>query len=350
MLGNQRQDYNSFEDEDEVNRPPSLIRMVSSESGTAGAMQEAFRMMGSRRTLSVPIGEMESTFYCHICLTNKRLSSGYKLKNCGHYFCKPCLSEYLSSQFKSRQIHPRCFYIEEKKSCNTEIHPQDIKGVADSEAMKKYVYFTNKEKNPNFVDCPKCKTQQEGNPRQPWTVCAKEDCDHEFCFIHQNQHPKEQGCGEYEAQVRAEEKKNRAWKSQNTRKCPQCGTPTEKNEGCNHMTCYVCQTGWCWLCGQIIGNQVLPDHYKTGECKGKQFTSEAAAYMSQWEALCCVMLPAFFFLLFSPVAFVMAIVVFLISPIFYLCCCCPDEGSGNRAYHNCLTYISSYHLMLLITL
>jgi ariadne-1 len=33
----------------------------------------------------------------------------------------------------------------------------------------------------------------------------------------------------------------------NTKPCPACGTPIEKNDGCMHMTC-KCKAEWCWLC------------------------------------------------------------------------------------------------------
>jgi len=81
---------------------------------------------------------------------------------------------------------------------------------------------------------------------------------------------------------------------------------------------------------------VLPDHYKEGKCKGKQFTGEeSVAYMAQWEATICIMLPALFLLLFSPLAFVMAIVVCIISPCFYIFLCCFDE-ENDRDVHICI--------------
>ena len=43
---------------------------------------------------------------------------------------------------------------------------------------------------------------------------------------------------------------------------------TEKNEGCNHMTCVNCKYEWCWLCEEEYNN----DHYKYGKCKGQEFT------------------------------------------------------------------------------
>ena len=51
------------------------------------------------------------------------------------------------------------------------------------------------------------------------------------------------------------------------KKCPQCGIWTEKNEGCNHMTCAECKYQWCWLCGEKYN----VDHYYEGKCNGLQF-------------------------------------------------------------------------------
>eukprot|EP00467_Chlorarachnion_reptans_P003097 CAMPEP_0114513744 /NCGR_PEP_ID=MMETSP0109-20121206/15758_1 /TAXON_ID=29199 /ORGANISM="Chlorarachnion reptans, Strain CCCM449" /LENGTH=296 /DNA_ID=CAMNT_0001693687 /DNA_START=30 /DNA_END=917 /DNA_ORIENTATION=+ len=270
------------ESKSKENQLPLFLRQFSADknsNNSAGLFSDAFRVTGGNKEEAEGLAE---TFHCYICLSNKRVSTGYKLKACGHYFCQSCLADYLESQFQSKQTHPRCFFLTDgKKPCNTEIDVGDLKAVSTPEAWKKYIYFTNKETNENYIDCPKCKLQQIGNSREPWTVCKSETCNHEFCFVHQNQHPKTQTCAEYEAQVRLEEKKNNVWKAVRTKKCPKCGVATEKNHGCNHMTCYVCKTGWCWLCGEVIGNQTIPDHYKDGKCKDKQFTNDTS-YMAPW--------------------------------------------------------------------
>ena len=40
------------------------------------------------------------------------------------------------------------------------------------------------------------------------------------------------------------------WLKANTRSCPKCKVPIEKNEGCNHMTCTNrrCKFEFCWIC------------------------------------------------------------------------------------------------------
>jgi hypothetical protein len=38
------------------------------------------------------------------------------------------------------------------------------------------------------------------------------------------------------------------WIAANTKDCPSCQSPIEKNHGCNHMTCTKCRHEFCWLC------------------------------------------------------------------------------------------------------
>jgi len=50
----------------------------------------------------------------------------------------------------------------------------------------------------------------------------------------------------------ASESENVNWMIANTKKCPQCRSPIEKNGGCMHMTCHKnaggCGFEFCWLC------------------------------------------------------------------------------------------------------
>ncbi|XP_055337739.1 uncharacterized protein LOC129587832 isoform X2 [Paramacrobiotus metropolitanus] len=48
--------------------------------------------------------------------------------------------------------------------------------------------------------------------------------------------------------------------------CPNCKTPTEKADGCNHMTCPRCHTHFCWLCGQQMPERDPYSHFANGQC------------------------------------------------------------------------------------
>mmetsp|Transcript_32887 Transcript_32887/g.47510 ORF Transcript_32887/g.47510 Transcript_32887/m.47510 type:complete len:1304 (-) Transcript_32887:148-4059(-) len=43
---------------------------------------------------------------------------------------------------------------------------------------------------------------------------------------------------------------NALWVAANTKRCPRCNTPIEKDEGCNHMSCRKCRKEFCWICMQ----------------------------------------------------------------------------------------------------
>lgn len=50
-------------------------------------------------------------------------------------------------------------------------------------------------------------------------------------------------CAEYKDEAVKKLKKKLGIKD-----CPECTTPLEKTDGCNHMTCTVCVSHLCWVC------------------------------------------------------------------------------------------------------
>ena len=42
------------------------------------------------------------------------------------------------------------------------------------------------------------------------------------------------------------------------KQCPKCKQLIEKNSGCNHMICKMCNTGFCWACVKVYVNGVKP--------------------------------------------------------------------------------------------
>lgn len=92
---------------------------------------------------------------------------------------------------------------------------------------------------------PGCKSGQihlEGKA-QPIMTCNA--CGHRTCFVHEVEWHAGMTCAEWDesdglAQMRrAEQAKNEEYLAASTKPCPNpaCARPTEKNGGCQHMTC-----------------------------------------------------------------------------------------------------------------
>ena len=87
-------------------------------------------------------------------------------------------------------------------------------------------------------------------------------------------------------------------------KCPHCGFATEKDGGCNSMTCAKCNSSWCWICaGKIRGDS----HFETWNifgCPGAQFSDDSS---------CLEFVKKFFLLVFIPSILLLGPIVGLIS-------------------------------------
>lgn len=67
-----------------------------------------------------------------------------------------------------------------------------------------------------------------------------------------------------------EKLENEKYLVDHTKPCPKCQSPTEKNDGCAHMTCKKCQHQYCWIClGDWTGHT---DNYNCN--KGQNIQAE----------------------------------------------------------------------------
>lgn len=74
--------------------------------------------------------------------------------------------------------------------------------------------------------------------------------------------------GQSRYRVNAENARRARWEAEARRKieeiskkCPGCKTNTEKNEGCNHMTCSRCRVEWCWICVKPWNQECRSSHW-----------------------------------------------------------------------------------------
>ena len=67
-----------------------------------------------------------------------------------------------------------------------------------------------------------------------------------------------------------ENEENNKWLKANSKKCPNCQAPIQKNDGCNHIKCTSCSYMFCWLCmgGPDEHPGSSPDHI--AQCNNEQ--------------------------------------------------------------------------------
>ena len=189
---------------------------------------------------------------CGICLS---FLSDPKSLSCNHRFCRSCFKDYLEIKIKDGQdavqtrcpgfrcplIVPRTFFLDL-------VSPELGVKFSDSWCVNSLVQSLKHELK--FCPNPHCDLvvhQLVPSDRPSAVTCG---CGFDFCFACTNESHLPTTCA---ASVKWSEKnssesQNVSWIIANTKPCPKCRKPIEKNQGCNHMTCRSCRTEFCWIC------------------------------------------------------------------------------------------------------
>ena len=205
---------------------------------------------------------------CGICADKIEYPDSMKVKiSCGHYFCVDCWENYLQEKINnSNVVKISCM----QHGCSVVLTKEFVKKILanDDALIQKYEKFLEKQKllmsnkNIKFCPIPDCDGYAEKKDANKYVKC---NFGHDFCFECLKQPHGKQNCEEIIDADFEEWKKHKIVK-----RCPNCKIWTEKNEGCNHMTCVECKFQWCWLCQK----KYSAGHYNTGSCKGLQFEKE----------------------------------------------------------------------------
>ncbi len=150
--------------------------------------------------------------------------------------------------------------------CNEIISEEFIlKHISENDTLvEKYKKFKKraeiiKDKNKKLCPNPDCDSFLQKSTASKYVECEN---GHKYCFDCLNPPHGNKSCDNESESLFMDWKKDKRVK-----RCPRCQMFTEKNEGCNHMTCVSCQYQWCWLCE----GKYTYGHYNEGKCKGYQF-------------------------------------------------------------------------------
>ena len=251
----------------------------------------------------------ESAKECGVCMETIESKDIPKIKlPCKHYFCIDCWKEYLKEKINNANVYKlTCM----QSKCNFILEEKFIKTILDQDVdlQQKYDKFLNRKKlmdsnkKIKFCPFPDC----DGYAEKKFKKYVKCNNGHEFCFE----------CGAAPHGLKACSKiideGFEEWKSHTlVKRCPNCKFWTEKNEGCNHMTCSQCRFQWCWVCEK----ECVAGHYEFGPCKGLHFervnNDEDAKRLMRENCNCCCVIG------WLITNFIYLLIYLFMMPCFYL--------------------------------
>ncbi|XP_022761750.1 probable E3 ubiquitin-protein ligase ARI7 isoform X2 [Durio zibethinus] len=177
---------------------------------------------------------------------------------CDHPFCRACWGGYISSTINDG---PGCLSLRcPDPSCNAAVGQDMIDKLATCEEKEKYSRYLLRS---YIEDNRKCTEE----PHRPV------DCNTVAKWILKN----------------GAESENMNWILANSKPCPKCKRPIEKNQGCMHMTCTPpCKFEFCWLClggwaehGERTGGFYACNRYEAAKQEGVYDEAERRREMAK---------------------------------------------------------------------
>eukprot|EP00567_Pseudictyota_dubia_P000431 CAMPEP_0197467012 /NCGR_PEP_ID=MMETSP1175-20131217/65348_1 /TAXON_ID=1003142 /ORGANISM="Triceratium dubium, Strain CCMP147" /LENGTH=1073 /DNA_ID=CAMNT_0043003073 /DNA_START=1 /DNA_END=3222 /DNA_ORIENTATION=+ len=230
---------------------------------------------------------------CEICYETIEEKDGKDSNSlalaCGHQFCKSCWDAYLHvhfEQWSARSLSTTC----PRHDCKERITCSDIEALAPEmmsdwkEAFLKS--FVVKDNNHGYCRGPNCSMVVAASPNKPdvsgEVICYK--CQANFCFRCGGTPHDPVSCKDM-IRWNTIVGTSGFWIRSNSKPCPGCRAPIEKNMGCNHMECTSCGFHFCWVCLAPVRSHLEPhfceryDPSKTGENEDER---RALFYMDQF--------------------------------------------------------------------
>lgn len=190
----------------------------------------------------------EDTFVCRICCDPCHSSTAFSM-GCNHNFCRPCYTNYLTAQIADG---PSCILAHcPQHKCKQTVTRGIIQQLVSTEDFEKYSMYVTRNfiemsKTMRYCPAPSCNKVAVGSG----VSTVRCSCSCPFCFRCGEEAHDPCSCAQLEEwQQKCENESETAnWILANTKKCPNCNARIEKNQGCNHMSCKLCKSEFCWIC------------------------------------------------------------------------------------------------------
>lgn len=222
---------------------------------------------------------------CPLCVLVVSETSSTYLTTCKHQVCLDCLKKYITTEINHSRLNITC------PICSEPIYPNTIKRILKND--KYYTKYENfmlrrvlaAEPDTRWCPAPDCgyAVIAYGCASCPKLVCARDGCQTSFCYhCKQEWHPnqtcttasmqrntranlsifndlyevsRDQGSPS-DRKTSKSSQQSSSLRPEDIKECPVCASRIVKmNDGsCNHMTCSICETEFCWLCMKEISD------------------------------------------------------------------------------------------------
>ncbi|KAF8738583.1 hypothetical protein HU200_013956 [Digitaria exilis] len=219
-----------------------------------GHVRSAVGLPPANSTAVVAMAFSPKRLTCGICFT-KFYAGKMRSAGCSHFYCDPCWRMYIHVAVGDG---PRCLSLRcPEPECSAAVVGDLVDAVADNDdkdwharfALRSYVEDSG---GSNIKWCPAagCDLAVElvGDGEVNDVFCA---CRHGFCWRCGDEAHRPVSCDTVRAWLakNSSDAESANWVLANTKLCPKCRRPIEKNQGCNHMSCRSpCYHQFCWLC------------------------------------------------------------------------------------------------------
>ncbi|KAJ4956438.1 hypothetical protein NE237_013221 [Protea cynaroides] len=212
---------------------------------------------------------------------------------CGHQFCGACWAGYVSTSINDG---PGCLMLRcPDPSCGAAVGQDMINLLASNEDKEKYSRYllrsyVEDNRKTKWCPAPGCEYAVDfvvGSGSYDVSC----HCSYGFCWNCTEEAHRPVDCGTVAKWIlkNGAESENMNWILANSKPCPKCKRPIEKNQGCMHITCTPpCKFEFCWLClgawsdhGERTGGFYACNRYETAKQEGAYDETERRREMAK---------------------------------------------------------------------
>ena len=166
---------------------------------------------------------------------------------CGHSWCRTCFQNYLTAASEQKFFPLTCLGHEGKCTARISLSAaKEVLSAADFDATVAAAFDSYVQTHPEeFQYCPTPDCSQVFRPAPEGIFLQCPSCLVRICPTCKADAHDGLTCTEF----KDGDNLFQEWAGQrDVKRCPGCRIAIEKDEGCNHMKCTVCQTHICWMC------------------------------------------------------------------------------------------------------